>query len=97
LDIAILRKALGLSQVEFGHLLGVHLMTVSKWERGVAQPSPYQVALLREFKKAAAASGEQIKTEIKTRLVGRGVAAALLMLLAAAAENDKELHAGTKE
>lgn len=85
MDIALLRKALALSQVEFGQLLGVHLMTVSKWERGLARPSPYQGALLREFRRAADLSADHVKSEVRTRLAGQGVAAALLLLLSVAA------------
>jgi putative transcriptional regulator len=84
-DIAIQRKALGLSQLEFGQLFGVHVMTASKWERGIAAPSAYQVALIREFEEAAAAGSHRMKSELKQMLVGRGVAAALLLLLDTAA------------
>jgi len=83
--IAILRKALGLSQLEFGQLFGVHLMTVSKWERGITAPSAYQLALIHEFERAAAAGSNRMKSELKQMLVGQGVAAALLLLLDTAA------------
>jgi putative transcriptional regulator len=92
-DIAVLRKALGLSQLEFGQLLGVHLMTVSKWERGLARPSPYQDALLEEFSRAAAASTQGIGTKIKARLAGRGAPAALRFLLAAAVSEEEDADA----
>lgn len=48
-----LRTRLDLSQAELGELLGVHAMTVSKWERGVLQPSPHQRRLLRALADAA--------------------------------------------
>ena len=86
IDIPSLRKSLGLSQVEFGQLFGVHSMTVSKWERGVATPSAYQFALMQGFGRAAAAKKKQIQSELKRMLVGVGVVAALHLLLAAAAE-----------
>ena len=47
------RRALGLSQAEFASLLGVHSMTVSKWERGEAVPSAHQVALIRHHERKA--------------------------------------------
>lgn len=89
MDIALLRRALGLSQLEFGQLLGVHLMTVSKWERGIARPSPYHDALIEEFGRAAAGA-EGIGTKIKATLAGRGVAAALRLLLTAAVREEEE-------
>ena len=44
-----MRESLGLTQADFASLLGVHSMTVSKWERGVTEPTPYQQALINEF------------------------------------------------
>lgn len=83
-QILELRKALGLSQVQFAQLFGVHFMTVSKWERGVVAPSPYQVALMDQFARTAAAKQEQAQNEVKSLLVGAGVVAALIWLLTAA-------------
>jgi transcriptional regulator with XRE-family HTH domain len=84
-EILSLRKALKLSQVQFGQLLGAHFMTVSKWEQPLAKarPTPYQVALMQQFAKTAAVKGEQEKIELRNTLVGAGVVAALLLLLAA--------------
>jgi molybdopterin-binding protein len=42
-----LRERLNLSQRELGELLGVHVMTVSKWERGVLSPTDHQKRILR--------------------------------------------------
>lgn len=83
-QILELRKALGLSQVQFAQLFGVHFMTVSKWERGVIAPSPYQIALMNQFAQTAAAKQEQAQNEVKSLLVGAGVVAALIWLLTAA-------------
>jgi transcriptional regulator with XRE-family HTH domain len=83
-QILALRKALGLSQVQFAQLFGVHFMTVSKWERGVIPPSPYQLALMNQFSQTAAAKQEQAQNEVKSLLVGAGVVAALIWLLTAA-------------
>jgi len=55
-------------------------MTVSKWERGVASPTPYQQALIQEFK-AASKKKEVAGSDISGLLVGVGVVAALLLLL----------------
>lgn len=48
-----LRARLNLSQKELGKLLGVHVMTVSKWERGVLEPSGHQKRVLRALADAA--------------------------------------------
>jgi len=50
-EIALLRRDLGLSQVQFGELFGAHFMTVSKWERDVLRPSAYQTVLLEPVSK----------------------------------------------
>ena len=52
-DLKALRARLGLSQGELADLLGVHAMTVSKWERGKAQPAVHQKRLLKSFTAAA--------------------------------------------
>jgi DNA-binding transcriptional regulator YiaG len=84
-EIAELRKAMGLSQVEFGRLFGVHFMTVSKWERGKdLTPNAYQLALMHEFGRAVQATRAQVQEQVKNLLVGAGVVAALFFLLQAA-------------
>jgi transcriptional regulator with XRE-family HTH domain len=40
-----IRKKLGLTQVELAKKLGLHFMTISKWERG-AEPIMKQTALV---------------------------------------------------
>lgn len=82
-EIAILRRALGLSQVEFGQLFDAHSMTVSKWERGVLRPTAYQIALMRQFQTTADAKKDQAREQVKNLLVGAGVVAALVWLLSA--------------
>src|ERR1700741_2906980 len=47
-----LRMRLNLSQKELGDLLGVHVMTVSKWERGIAKPNDHQSRILRALSDA---------------------------------------------
>lgn len=85
-QIFSLRSALGLSQVQFGQLFGVHFMTVSKWERGAAVPSPYQTALLNQFANTAAVQKEHAQEQVKNLLIGAGVVAALIWLLTAASK-----------
>jgi molybdopterin-binding protein len=54
MDVARLRKILGLTQAGLGKLVGAHAMTVSKWERGVLQPTAFQRSLITAL---AAAGG----------------------------------------
>ena len=39
-DLRKRRKELGLSQMELASLVGVSLLTVQIWERGVSEPKP---------------------------------------------------------
>jgi putative transcriptional regulator len=80
-SITSLRRALGLSQVEFGQLFGVHAMTVSKWERGLLSPTAYQLALMDQFQRTADQKKEQAQEQLKQLLIGAGVVAALVWLL----------------
>ena len=49
------RKRIGLSQSSLAELLGVHVMTVSKWERGALKPNAHQRRILRALADAAKA------------------------------------------
>ena len=53
MNLKRLRSKLALSQAALAKLVGVHTMTVSKWERGVAEPSEAQSKLLRSLARAA--------------------------------------------
>jgi putative transcriptional regulator len=79
-EIAQLRKDMGLSQGEFAQLFGAHFMTISKWERGAAAPTAYQVALMAHFQKVVREKKNQASEEVKKLLVGAGVVAALAWL-----------------
>ncbi|OYV84050.1 MAG: hypothetical protein B7X04_01425 [Parcubacteria group bacterium 21-54-25] len=85
-EIVNVRRALGLSQVEFARLLDVHSMTVSKWERGLVPPTPYQVALMDQFRRATQAQQAKVDEQLKHLLVSAGVIAALFFLLKSANE-----------
>ena len=80
-EIAALRHALGLSQVEFGQLFDSHFMTVSKWERGILKPSAYQIALMQQFRCTVEQRQDVAREQVKNLLVGAGVVAALIWLL----------------
>lgn len=80
-EILRLRKDLGLSQVDFAQLFDAHFMTISKWERGIASPSPYQAALMQQFRTKTDAERAKAQEEVKRLLVSAGVIAALTFLL----------------
>ena len=84
-DVTALREGLGLTQAQFATLLGVHSLTVSKWERGLLVPAPYQVALMQSFARSRQREPD-IGTIIGGALLAAGVGAALFMLLKPAFE-----------
>jgi len=55
--IATLRRALGLTQEQLGEHLGVHKLTVSRWECGTLHPSAEAVDRLRAVADTARRSG----------------------------------------
>ena len=80
-QIQKLRTDLDLSQSEFAQLFGAHSMTVSRWERDIAMPTPYQLALMQQFRLTA--DTQNANETVKNMLVGAGVIAALIWLLGA--------------
>ena len=78
-DIRQTREKLGLNQVEFAYIAGVHPITVSKWERGASAPTPYHNALFEQFGEAA--KDREICLTIRNILIAAGVAVALALLL----------------
>jgi DNA-binding transcriptional regulator YiaG len=64
------RRLLDLNQNEYAHLFGVHSMTVSKWERGIASPSSLQTAMMSEI--FLAIRNRMDVSTIKDRLVRYG-------------------------
>lgn len=80
IDVAGVRAELGITQVQLAQLLGVHPLTVSKWEREVLKPSPHAHSLLSTFRKAARAN-KRIGREVGILLARDGVPMALHALL----------------
>ena len=78
-EIKALRESLGLNQVEFAQLNGVHPITISKWERAESAPTSYQKALFDQFRQAA--KDRQVRDTLKDILISAGVALALALLL----------------
>jgi len=83
-ELKALREQLGLSQSQFAQLMGVHPMTVSKWERGAAFPSPYQEGFFSQFQLAA--KKPNVQDDLKNILIVAGVIAAMYFLLQAASK-----------
>jgi transcriptional regulator with XRE-family HTH domain len=83
-EIKSIRELLGLNQLQFAQLLGVHPITVSKWERGIASPTDYQQAFLSQFQ--VAAKERKIRDDLKNVLIVAGVIAALVLLFQAASK-----------
>ena len=55
MNVARARRRAGLTQTRLARLLGVHPITVSKWERGVLRPNARQMAILRALGRPARA------------------------------------------
>ena len=91
-DIQNARKNLKLSQTQFASLLGVHPITVSNWERGMAVPNAHQEALIQACLRAYKSGKSDIGKVISSTLIGAGVGTALFLLLKAAfgEESDEE-------
>jgi transcriptional regulator with XRE-family HTH domain len=89
-EIKRVRDGLGLTQEQFAQLLGVHTLTVSKWERGLLSPSPYQESLISSFAKARERKQSTGGAKVASVLMGAGVAAALFFLLKAAFDDDDD-------
>lgn len=72
--VKYVRNNIDFTQAEFSLLFDVHVMTVSKWERGVVAPSPYQMAMLDRFRNTD-------NSEAKRILYSDGAISALIWLL----------------
>lgn len=82
-NITRVRAKLGLTQADLAQLLGVHAITVSKWERDMSAPTPYQRALLHAMETAASrdpCAGPRTVNVLKQS----GIARALYQLLRSA-------------
>lgn len=78
-SIKRLRESLTMNQAQFSQLLGVHPITVSKWERNESQPNPYQQSLIEQFERGA--QDKSVRDQVLGTMVGLGVAVAIAILL----------------
>lgn len=92
-EIFEVRTSLGMTQGQLAQLLGVHTLTISKWERGDRlHPTPHQEAILRSAH-AATKRTPDIGALVVATLVGAGVGVALFYLLRAAFEPENTTEA----
>lgn len=59
----------GMSQQDFAQLLGVSLMTVSRWERGVYAPNPSSVRLIKQELRTARSRAQTRANKLLTEAV----------------------------
>lgn len=80
-EIKKIRTDLGLTQTEFGRLLGLGGATISRWEAGTLHPTAYHAAYLKAFqKKTATTSASNVGPVVAGLIVGAGIIAALTYL-----------------
>ena len=93
-DIQKIRTKMGLKQVEFAKIVGVHSVTVCRWENDDAVPTPHQMAIIEACQKAAAKQKSKIGSRVAGALIGAGVGVALYLIFDAAFGNDKKKGSG---
>jgi transcriptional regulator with XRE-family HTH domain len=76
-EVRQIRESLNLTQAQFASLLGVHAITVSRWETNTLTPNPYQMGSLRNSAKQLERKRSQ--DDIATILVTAGVVTALFL------------------
>ena len=86
-EILVIRTELGLTQLQLAQLLGVHPLTISKWERGLLVPTPHQQALLQSFR-SAKKTQTNIGEVAANLLLTAGVVVALYAILRAAMRDE---------
>lgn len=79
-DVATTRHALGLTQTELAAVLGLHYVTVCRWERGHMTPKPWVLAIFERFR--AAAQVANVGGRMSRVLAIRGPLAAMYLGLA---------------
>lgn len=70
-----IRERFKLSQVQLAQLMGVHPITISKWEREECAPTPYQRALMHVIERGDTAF------DVATNMLTAGVPSTLGYLL----------------
>lgn len=81
-DIQNLRRCLDITQAQFARLMGAHLQTVSRWERGELKPTPYQEEIIEAFKDSALVT-PNIRKKLSAAMKEESIVTALLVMLSA--------------
>lgn len=76
------REKLHLSQQELGRLLGLHEMTISRWERGTITPDGRALSILENILKLPDDKVEALSAGIHRDLRAQGLAAMCRLLAA---------------
>lgn len=84
-----IREQLGLTQEQFAAVLGIHVVTLSRWENDAPhKPTPYQLDIIRLLAKAH--DPEQAGIEAGRLLARHGPIPALSFLLRWVLEREEE-------
>jgi transcriptional regulator with XRE-family HTH domain len=86
-EIRLLREVLGITQQQLALMLGVHPMTVSRWERGSAAPTAYNVQQLRFLARGSAGMAPEHRDRFVT-LIAMGFFVVALAFVIALAVDD---------
>ena len=65
-ELGILGGGSDMSQQDFAQLVGVSLMTVSRWERGVYAPSPTSIKLIKQELRTAQSRAQMRANKLLT-------------------------------
>lgn len=65
-EIAALRLRLGYTQRRLSELLGVHPLTVSRWERGTLTPTPDAARMIAAIEQALALDPERLPVRLRS-------------------------------
>jgi transcriptional regulator with XRE-family HTH domain len=82
-EIKTIREALGMSQVKFASLLGVHPLTVSRWERGEVTPDGATARLLEALEQGLQKKKpepDMVRQILKAVATGAAIAGLILLL-----------------
>lgn len=61
--VSTLRKRLGLSQEKLASQLGMTIMTVSRWERGISKPSPLALKQIQQLLEEMGDRGKDLQQQ----------------------------------